>query len=82
MERRTRNAGYFILFSVGAKYPGCQGHSHPKLSVVQGAGSKPSADEIQPTARRYPNYGQYSGVVHRPLNNEGQVCVKPSSVRT
>ena len=32
----------------------CQGHSHPKLSVVQGAGSKPSADEIQPTARRYP----------------------------
>ena len=35
----------------------CQGHSHPKLSVAQGAGSKPSADEIQPTARRYPTTG-------------------------
>ena len=35
----------------------CQGHSHPKLSVVQGAGGKPSADEIQPTACRY-HWGQ------------------------
>ena len=60
----------------------CQGHSHPKLSVAQGAGSKSSADKIQPTAHRYPNYRQYSGVDPRPLNNEGRVCVKPSSVRT
>ena len=30
----------------------CQGHSHPKLSVAQGAGSKSSADNKQPTARR------------------------------
>ena len=30
----------------------CQGHSHPKLSVAQGAGSKSSADKIQPTACR------------------------------
>ena len=30
----------------------CQGHSHPKLSVAQGAGSKLSADKIPPTARR------------------------------
>ena len=37
--------------------PPCQGHSHPKLSVAQGAGSKPSADKIQPTAHRYPTTG-------------------------
>ena len=30
----------------------CQGHSHPKLSVAQGAGSRSSADNIQPTACR------------------------------
>ena len=31
---------------------GCQGHSHPKLLVALGEGSKSSADNIQPTARR------------------------------
>ena len=35
----------------------CQGHSHPKLSVAQGVGSKSSADNRQPTARRYPTTG-------------------------
>ena len=61
-------------------YVDCQGHSHPKLSVVQGVGSRSSADKIQPTAHKPTGYGQYSGVDPRPLNNEGRCCVKPSSV--
>ena len=60
----------------------CQGHSHPKLLVALGEGSKSSADNIQPTAHRYPDYRQYSGVVPWPLNNDGWCCVKPRSVRT
>ena len=43
--------------TIATGFTNCQGHSHPKLSVAQGAGSKPSADEIQPTARRYPTTG-------------------------
>ena len=35
----------------------CQGHSHPKPSVAQGAESKSSADKIQPTAHRYLTMG-------------------------
>ena len=41
----------------------CQGHSHPKLLVALGIGSKLSADKIQPTAHKPTGYGQYSGVV-------------------
>ena len=60
--------------------PPCQGHSHPKLLVALGEGSKSSADKIQPTAHRLSGYGQYSSVVPWPLNNDGQCCVKPRSV--
>ena len=49
MQKQTKNDW--------KKVESCQGHSHPKLSVAQGAGSKPSADKIQPTARRYPTMG-------------------------
>ena len=40
-----------------AEVPECQGHSHPKLSIVQGVGSKLSADKIQLTTCRYPTSG-------------------------
>ena len=30
----------------------CQGHSHPKLLVALGMGSKSSADKIQPTTHK------------------------------
>ena len=49
----------------------CQGHSHPKLLVALGVGSKSSADNIQPTAHKPTGYGQYSGVVPWPQNNDG-----------
>ena len=51
--------------------PYCQGHSHPKLLVALGVGSKLSADKIQPTTHKLTGYGQYSGVVPWPLNNDG-----------
>ena len=44
----------------------CQGHSHPKLLVALGVGSKSSADKIQPTTHKPTGYGQYSGVVPWP----------------
>ena len=59
----------------------CQGHSHPKLLVALGIGSKLSADKIQPTAHKPTGYGQYSGVVPWPLNNDGRCCVKLRSVQ-
>ena len=34
------------------RWHACQGHSHPKLSVAQGVGSRSSADKVQPTACR------------------------------
>ena len=60
----------------------CQGHSHPKLLVALDVGSKSSADNMQPTAHRPTGYGQYSGVVPWPLNNDGRCYVKPRSVQT
>ena len=57
-----------------------QGHSHPKLLVALDVGSKSSADKIQPTTHRLTGYGQYSGVVPWPLNNDGRCYVKPRSV--
>ena len=58
----------------------CQGHSHPKLLVALDVGSKSSADKIQPTTHRLTGYGQYSGVVPWPLNNDGRCYVKLRSV--
>ena len=60
----------------------CQGHSHPKLLVALDVGSKSSADKIQPTTHKLTGYGQYSGMVPWPLNDDGQCCVKPRSVQT
>ena len=72
--------GVRIELTTIPRYPHCQGHSHPKLLVALDEGSKMSADEIQPTAHRPTGYGQYSGVVPWPLNNDGQCYVKLRSV--
>ena len=55
------------FYSSYSNPPYCQGHSHPKLLVALGVGSKSSADKIQPTAHKPTGYGQYSGVVPWPL---------------
>ena len=53
MKEKRVEDGRMLLVSL-PRGNECQGHSHPKLSVVQGAGSRLSADKIQPTACRYP----------------------------
>ena len=47
----------------------CQGHSHPKLLVALGVGSKSSADNIQPTAHKPTGYGQYVRMSSSPANS-------------
>ena len=70
------------LTDQGRQLATCQGHSHPKLLVALGEGSKSSADKIQPTTHKPTSYGQYSSVVPWPLNNDGWCYVKPRSVQT
>ena len=79
-ERLLMSVGKIVETVSVSAIADCQGHSHPKLLVALDVGSKSSADKIQPTAHRPTGYGQYSGVVPWPLNNDGRCYVKLRSV--